>query len=169
MHLRDHEAHMQHVIERIATVAIIMGAAGAMPASAQEICIACQGPQALYRCVIENSGPSPGVSYKVACISALAREGGHEACAVKAVTVLECDAPIKRVNVAGEAPVVTGTGSAQALAVKPASPDEPPKTVEEALRRASKSTADGVSKAGNATGEAAKKTWNCVTSLFKSC
>ena len=61
-----------------------------------------------------------------------------------------------------------GGPAPQSAAVAPV-PDEPPKTVEEALRRATKSTTDGVAKAGNATGEAAKKTWNCVTSLFKSC
>jgi len=44
-------------------------------------------------------------------------------------------------------------------------PDAPPKTVEEGLKKAGKAVTD----TGNAVGNAMKKTWTCVTSLFGDC
>jgi len=70
---------------------------------------------------------------------------------------------------------------------KAAKTDEPPKTVEELAKRAAKdsqeslekagefvsdtaqSTGETIKDAGNAVGGAAKKTWDCVVSLFSDC
>jgi len=69
----------------------------------------------------------------------------------------------------------------------PAPPDGPPATVEEMARETAqksgenldkagkavtdtaKAAGDQIGKAGDAVGTAAKKTWDCVTSLFKEC
>ena len=51
-------------------------------AEAQEYCVACTGPDALYRCVIDGARPGVASSFQVLCISALAKEGPHASCAV---------------------------------------------------------------------------------------
>jgi hypothetical protein len=59
-------------------------------------------------------------------------------------------------------------------------PNEPPKTIAEMAKRANEQTADQMKKAndnvkesfkstGDAIGNATKKSWNCLTSLFKEC
>lgn len=48
-------------------------------------------------------------------------------------------------------------------------PDAPPRTVEELAKKAAESSKEGLEKAGTAVGDAAKKTWNCLTSLLSNC
>jgi hypothetical protein len=55
-------------------------------------------------------------------------------------------------------------------------PDEPPKTLAEMAKRANEQTAEQMKKAGenaksagDAIGNATKKTWDCMFSLFKQC
>ena len=150
---------------------------GAESASAQEFCVACTGPDATYRCQIANAGPEQTQSYTAACTGALQREGKHRACAVRGGTVLECVGPVKRVDILGKPAKQTPAGDAApkepyvlAEPPKPApDPAQPPKTVEEAVRRAAKSTSDGMAKTGEAISSGARKTWTCLTSLFTGC
>ena len=147
-------------------------------ATAQDFCVVCATPAGVYRCVPEGAGPGQSASLKLLCITTLAREGGHEVCSVRSGAAVDCDGPTRQVSAASDAAPAT---EAQAPVVpdrKPVEPaastrspakTEPPKTVEEAVRRAAKSTGEGVGEAGSAVGNAAKKTWNCLTSLFKSC
>src|SRR5215475_15503729 len=65
-------------------------------ATAQEYCVSCTQPNAIYRCVIEDARPG-GQSLTGLCLTALTREGGHAACRVKGGTVFDCNGPIKRV------------------------------------------------------------------------
>lgn len=188
-------------------VALIAAFTVVTPASAQEYCVACTGPQALYRCVLENATPT-GIPLKVLCIKMLAREGGHATCSVRSGTIFECDAPIKRIDATTAAEVLSpspvagpresgAAGIAPAVGFAPGVPsapqptgapmpgqgrrDEPspgprpadrpdnPETVEGLAKNISRSTQETLVKAGKGITTTTRKTWDCVTSFFKSC
>lgn len=166
--------------------AVVSMLGAATPAHAQEFCVTCEGPSAIYRCVLEGAGPAQAQPLKVVCVTTLAREFNHASCSVRGGTVFDCNGAVKRVNAQGTAPlgpdgkppdpvVVAGPP-----AVSPSPDSEPPKTVEELAKRMGKSTSENAKKTGGAVGEAFKKTgdaiggavtktWTCVTTLFKSC
>ena len=85
--------------KRVATAALLfaMVAAGSFSAAAQEYCVACTGPDAVYRCVVEQAAPT-GMTLKLLCIGTLAREGRHGSCAVKGGTVFDCNGPVRRID-----------------------------------------------------------------------
>jgi hypothetical protein len=162
----------------LGTVACVYAGA----AAAQEYCVACTEPDALYRCVIDGARPGGGQSLQLLCITTMAKSGGHATCSVKGGTVFECNAPIKRVPwVASER--LPQPGGAQVPAAPlatqspvPATPEEPPKTMVELAKRANEQTSEQMKKAGEtvkstgqAIGEATKKTWDCVISFFTHC
>ena len=176
--------------------AFIVAAGTATSVSAQEFCVACEGPAAVYRCVLEGIGPAQAQPLKVVCITTLAREFKHASCSVRGGTVFDCNGAIKRVNAQGFAPVrPDGTPLPPAVIAEPQkaplTDSEPPKTVEELAKRVGKSTSesakqtgiavdaavkktgsavgDAFKKTGDAIGGAATKTWTCLTTLFKSC
>src|SRR5262245_10504541 len=66
-------------------------------AEAQEYCVACSEPSAIYRCVIEGAQPRGGQSLQMLCVTTLAKQGGHATCSVKGGTVFECNGAVKRV------------------------------------------------------------------------
>jgi hypothetical protein len=148
-------------------------------ATAQEYCVVCSAPSATYRCVIEDARPGLSASLQMSCVTALAEDGQHGQCAVKrAVTVFECDGPIKKVSAAR----ANQPADMPAAAVIPTpvpvakSADEPPATVAEAAKRAKqatdqqlKDTGEQLQKAGEATGSFFKKTLSCIGSLFTRC
>lgn len=186
-----------------ATIAI----ATATTARAQEYCVACSGPDAFYRCVLERAVPT-GIPLQFLCVKTLAREGGHATCAVRSGTVFECDAPIRRIDTvsaaerlspaavdapqeadsprplpavgfAPEAP--SGPGQPGMPHSVPADQDRPPRdgsepherrdpeTVEELAKTISRSSKETFVKAGEAIKTTSRKTWDCVSSFFKSC
>lgn len=166
-----------------------LAAAQAVPAAAQEFCVACTRPNAIYRCIIDKAAPT-GASLKSICTGLLARQGGHASCAVQGGTVFDCDGQVRRVDAkaavsggAAIAPIVEKGGPQDAKSA-PAKPDptprqqaEPsanpataaPRTVEEAARGMTKSSGEALQKAGDAIAGSTRKAWGCVTSLFKSC
>lgn len=169
-----------------------LAASAAAPVAAQEYCIACTGPGAVYRCVIDRAEPS-GVRLKALCTGMLARQGGHATCAVRSGTVFDCDGPVRRIDARAAATILDGAvplppkaEKAGPAGLKPALPnaeptgrqpadpasrpaDAPPRTVEEAAREMTKSSGEAWQKAGDAIGSSTRKAWSCVTSLFKSC
>lgn len=159
------------------TLAIAALAAAAAPsvAIAQEYCVACTEPSALYRCVIDDARPGVAQSLQVACISRIARDGGHGQCAVKrGVTVFECDGIVKRISLAAEPvppqaaaapPVVAPTPAPAPAAAPPPPADAPPKTVAEMAKRA-KADSD---RQWEKTGNFFKKSLGCIASLFTKC
>lgn len=141
-------------------------------AHAQEYCVACSEPNAIYRCVIEGARPGGGQSLQVLCISTLAKQGGHASCAIKRGTVFECDGPVKRVPwSSSEGPTPPPqTQTPEKSAVKPEpDPSEPPKTLAEMTKQMNDQTAENMKKTGEAIKESTKKTFECVFSLFKQC
>lgn len=141
-------------------------------AAAQEYCVACTEPNAVYRCVIEQAVPT-SASLKMLCIGALAREGGHATCAVRSGTVFDCNGPIRRIDARSASDVLGGAIATPANASPVLTPPDPaakpenapPGTVEEVAKQMSKSSGEALGKAGEVT----RKAWGCVASLFKSC
>jgi hypothetical protein len=167
-------------------------AAGLAPAIAtgQEYCVACTGPDAVYRCVIDATSPQ-GMPLKTLCLTSITRDGQHARCDLKGGTVFDCNGPVRRVGKnrplpggdtpsAGTPPAevnasprkkATGTAPAEpsngATAGSP--PKTSPRTVEELARQAAASSAEKLRKANEVASEAPRRTWDCIASFFKSC
>jgi hypothetical protein len=60
------------------TLAIAVGALAGR-AEAQEYCVACTEPSAVYRCVIDGARPGGGQSLQMLCVTSMAKEG-HATC-----------------------------------------------------------------------------------------
>lgn len=143
-------------------------------AEAQEFCVACTGPVAVYRCVIDGARPG-GVSLPQLCTSVIARDGKHASCAIKGGTVFDCNGPVKHVPwTAGDVQPAPGSAAAAVppptpkpspAPAKQPGPNDPPQTMVDLAKRANEQTAEQMKKAGEAT----KKTWECVFSLFTRC
>ncbi len=160
-------------------------------ADAQEYCVSCTEPSAVYRCIIEGAQPGGSQPLQMMCITAMAKQGGHATCGIKRGTVFDCDGAVKRIpwsafNAPAQ-PVAPGRQSVvqppppPAPAADPkADPEEPPKTMLELAKRANEKTAEQMKKAnesmkeqakstGDAFAKASKKTWDCVSSFFTRC
>ncbi len=162
---------------------------------AQEYCVSCSGPNALYRCVFDNAAPT-GMPLKLLCTSTLARQGGHATCSVKGGTVFDCDAPIRRINAAnaatglttllsgspekpgvsgtmqpppGQAPVTSAPSGAAAPSPAKTKPASSPQTVEQLAKDVTRASKESLEKAGTTVGGTTRKAWDCITSWFKSC
>jgi hypothetical protein len=153
-------------------------------AHAQEYCVVCSQPNAVYRCVIDGAQPQGGQPLQMLCVTAMAKAGSHSNCSVKGGTVFDCDGAVRRVpwsaTNAPAAPIAPQQPAAGAQADPPASPEGPPQTVVEMARRANQQTTEQMKKAGenitqgaksvgDAVSNATKKTWDCMTSLFTRC
>jgi len=167
-------------------------------AAAAEYCVTCEGPPAMYRCVVdgtaEGPGKDPGASLH--CISEMAIKGRHDRCAVSRGAPFPCPGLTTIVTRDPNlAPAAPGTeAAAEPIEAEPSEPEKKPKkttgvpqTVEELAGETVRSSKEGLEKAGeaiggtakkageqignagSAIGSAASKTWNCITSLFGSC
>lgn len=157
----------------------------AAPAGAAEYCVTCEGPPALYRCVIDGRPEGPGKDPRASlyCISEMARQGKHERCAVSRGAPFPCPGLTALVT---PEPNNAATPEAAASAddttpyPDPQSPPdtlsdleletemeaaethrEPasrvPRTVEELAGQTARSSQEGLAKAGRAIGGTAKK------------
>ena len=154
-------------------------------AEAQEYCVACTGPSAMYRCIIEGARPGGSQPLQKLCTIAMAKEGPHAACSLKGGTVFDCNGPVKRVSWAAyNEPAAKGAVQETPkplVAPAPANdPEQPPRTVEEMAKRANQKTAEQLKKNnedvkekvetfGDKVGDTTKKTWRCIASLFTRC
>lgn len=170
---------------RAIVVTLLLSLAAAVPVAAQEICVTCAGPDAIYRCTIEKSekitarlGNLADKPMQTVCMKELARLGGHERCAVRREAVnAPCPGIEKQLslsslldNLPGQKPAsdttvpgsAGGEGSAASVPPVPApAPTEtkgPPRTVEELAKQT-----------GAKSKEQLAKTWKCLTSLFSNC
>lgn len=123
-------------------------------AQAQEYCVACAQPDAVYRCVIGDARLAGGQPLQAFCVSTLAREGGHKGCRIKPGTVFDCDGPIKRL----------ATDKAAPATAVPEKKTVPP-TVGEMAKETMSASREGADKAAGG----ARRAWGCVLSLFTSC
>jgi hypothetical protein len=172
---------------------------------AESYCVACFGPDAIYRCVIADApaGAAPDPRNQVQCIKQLAKSGAHARCSVERFSTKGCDGPERVIQpsaaaipltqpppaAATQAAPLSSTGTqTEPVPVEPAQePAGPPQTVEELAKTTVESTKKGlgdvgssvktttekagekIEDAGSAIGKAAKKSWDCVTSLFSDC
>jgi hypothetical protein len=152
---------MRVIAPATALLGLVFGA-HSQAVSAQEFCVACSGPTAVYRCVIGDARQAQGQPLQQFCTSTLTRQGGHAECGIRKGTVFDCDGPIKRI---GEAPPARDKGNQPSKTS--AEPEKP--NVADGMRDLSRDTGKQMEKTGEAAKGAAKSMWNCVTSLFKSC
>jgi hypothetical protein len=162
------------------SVGLCAGLSACGAAGAQEYCISCTQPNAVYRCVIEDARPG-GQSLTRLCLTALSREGGHASCSVKGGTVFDCNGAVKRVPWAAQEPgrVAEPAPSEPQPSQAPGSKAPPkgePKTVvdlakqaNENMQKANEGMQEQAQSAGQAIGKATKKTWECMLSFFFRC
>lgn len=148
-------------------------------AVAAEYCVTCEGPPALYRCVIDGQPEGPGKDPRASiyCISEMAKQGNHERCAVSrgapfpcpGLTALVEPQPQGAARPEHAAPYPDPQSPPDALpeleteadpeAAKAA--EEPasrvPRTVEELAGQTVRSSKEGLEKAGQAIGGTAQK------------
>jgi len=150
-------------------------------ARATEYCVTCEGPNAIYRCVVEGTPDGPGTnpSASLLCISEMAARGHHERCAVSRGAPFPCpgltatiaaqpdlpanpqssaDAPAGPPVTEGHPSEAVGQEEENAAGVPPASaPSKVPQTMEELAGQTMRSSKEGLAKAGEAIGGTAKK------------
>jgi hypothetical protein len=179
------------------------------PAAAESYCVACYGPDAVYRCVIAGAPATAPADprHQIQCIKQLAKGGGHARCSVERFSVEGCSGPERVIDPAAtniplapraaESEPVRPTPAMPPAASPPlpgdppaiAAPDpaQPPRTVEElakttventkkniddvtgTVKQSTQKAGDQIQGFGSAVGNAAKKSWDCVTSLFSDC
>jgi hypothetical protein len=152
-------------------------------AEAQEFCVSCAEPAAMYRCIIDGARPGGKQPLQMLCATAMTKEGGHSRCAIKGGTVFDCKGPVRRVSWAAynDPKGTPSLAPKQQTAVPPPDdPAQPPRTVEEMAKRANQKTAEDLRKAnegfkeqtqsfGEKMTDTTKKTWRCLSSFFTAC
>lgn len=154
---------------RIAALLLALGAAG--EAMALEYCVSCEGPAAMYRCVIEGTpdgaGSDPGAS--LYCISEMAAKGRHASCSVARGAPFPCPGFTATIAAPNTPPMESAPPAAarhdapapepaEATPAAPPAPDNKvPRTVEELAGQTVRSSKEGLEKAGQAIGGTAKK------------
>ncbi|MGE3063998.1 MAG: hypothetical protein AB7K67_00275 [Hyphomicrobiaceae bacterium] len=155
----------------------------ARPASAQEYCISCSGPETIYRCIIDGARPGGRQPLQMLCVTTMAKQGGHASCSVKSGTVFDCNGSVRHIPfeaAQGDQVPPVQTAPTGAPAKPTTGPAGEPRTIVDMAKRANKATEEQIQEAGDdvktsvkSTGDAikgaAKKTWSCVTSLFFKC
>jgi hypothetical protein len=151
-------------------------AATAPQASALEYCVTCEGPPAMYRCVIDGTADGAGKdpSASLHCISEMATRGKHQQCAVSRGAPFPCPGLTAMVQPPKGMPAPPAAASADAprpgdlaprdvtTAPEHAEPPKPepskvPRTVEELAGQTVRSSQEGLKQAGDAIGGTAKK------------
>ncbi len=175
--------------------ALILGGL-AFKASAQDYCVTCTGPEAKYHCIIGGDASVAARSSRgqMLCITQLAQSGGHASCSVSRTTTEPCEGQVKTVmfpaGEPGTLPVTEAIPPAAPTAAPPVAPPAltdgappPPPAPQQAPSAAgqmAKDSVDGLKKAGDAVtntvqntgkaiGNAASKTWKCLSSFFGDC
>lgn len=168
-------------------------------AQAPEFCVTCTAPDASYRCQVEGESAAAHSSRgQLLCITELAKSGGHSSCSAGRSPTTSCPGALRTVMFppgadlsplpAADAPLMTPAPSSAYAPPPVAAPNGPqqppppsptqaqPNTVEQLAKKTVETTGNGLEKAGkavtdtgNAIGNAAKKTWTCIATLFGDC
>lgn len=145
----------------------------------------------------ESALPDP--RNQVQCIKQLAKSGSHARCSVERFSTTGCNGPERIISPSTAALPLTPPPPAEGQETSPGAdaeplpqedvqtPAGPPQTVEELAKTTVESTKKGLGEvgssvksttekagekiedAGSAIGNAAKKSWHCLTSLFSDC
>lgn len=148
-------------------------------AAAQEYCVTCSEPGAVYRCIIDGARPGGNQPLQLLCASTMAKQGRHGACKVTGGTVFDCVGEIKHLSWAA-LNTATPPGAGQDATPAPAGvqpgPQEPPKTMVDLakqtnaqIKKANEDMKEKAKSMGQAFGDASKKSWDCMISFFTRC
>ena len=166
-------------MKRQALSVLLLTPALIAPATAGEVCVTCSGPPAIYRCTVDDASRLEGYRHskrilQIACITELARTGGHQQCRVQRTGSESCFGFRRTVSLAdtleslaarAENEPVEESAAEPPPAVSQQKESGPPRTVEELARRTADSSKEQLKK----TGKAVKQGWSCLTSLFQDC
>lgn len=143
----------------LAKLAVLLNAA---TAAAAEVCVTCTGPDARYVCEIRAlpAQAATGMQGQLLCIKELAAAGGHKTCSVSRSAPATCSGPLRVVSPPPAGVPFTSGVTPSASAVVAPVPAEP---------RAPSPSNGPLDAVGQGITHAARKSWSCVTSLFKDC
>ncbi|HRO48637.1 MAG TPA: hypothetical protein PLW75_00705 [Hyphomicrobium sp.] len=142
-----------------------------------EYCVTCEGPPALYRCVIDGQAEGPGKDPRASiyCISEMAKQGKHERCAVSRGAPFPCPGLTALIQPQRQGPahpehaapypdphsppdaLAEPEPEAEPAKTAPEPASKVPRTVEELAGQTVRSSKEGLEKAGQAIGGSAKK------------
>ena len=173
------------VIKPFATATLLFLVLGGTSARAQEACVVCAGPDAIYRCTVEKSdklarfGGAGDKALQHVCAKEMARQGKHEKCSVRRDTVgAACDGQPRMITIANlleaapepaPAPVTPVPASAPPAAKPAEAKPQPPRTLQELAERTGETSKQQIKDGGDTFGDSAKRTWKCITTLFQKC
>ena len=159
------------------------------------VCVVCTEPPAIYECVLPPKIQAQAGSHKLvrrglqlACIQEISKVRGHAKCGARRGKSGPCTGLIHTLQgpfgrpakstASGDEPSKpkrelrdgSAPEGAERVRDKNAKADDaPPKTVKELADQATKKTGEQLDDAGKAIGDAARKSWSCLTSLFSDC
>ena len=173
--------------------------AGSSSSHAQEACVVCDGPSAVYRCSVEKSdrlarfGSVGDKALQHVCAKEMARQGKHEKCSVKRdVSLASCDGAPRMITLASlleaetapqpatppppiAAPKSTPSSGASAppktaaSASAKAEPETPAPAVTQPPRTVQEMAERAGKDSGGSIGDTAQRTWKCLTTFFQKC
>ena len=154
-------------------------------------CVTCTGPSATYICEIERAAGDGGEGMRdqLLCIQRIAHDRGHQSCAVDRKPATSCQGPLQVVTRQEAAPsgstvepphrvaptpprdavpvqssaAPSGRREKTGMASAPSAANTAPGAIEEPVEKSM------LQKAGDSLGEASRRTWSCLSSLFKDC
>jgi hypothetical protein len=144
-------------------------------ARAESYCVACFGPDAIYRCIIADApaGAAPDPRNQVQCIKQLAKSGAHTRCSVERFSAKGCNGPERVISPSADAIPLTPPPPAEATQATPLdsdgvetepipveqaiTPAGPPQTVEELAKTTVESTKKGLGDVGTSVKNTTEK------------
>ena len=144
-------------------------------ARAESYCVACFGPDAIYRCIVADApaGAAPDPRNQVQCIKQLAKSGAHARCSVERFSAKGCNGPERIISPATAAiPLTPAPEAAATQSAPPGSPGMeaepapaepaeqpagPPQTVEELAKTTVESTKKGLGDVGSSVKNTTEK------------
>lgn len=155
--------------------------AGTATAGAESYCVACYGPEAVYRCVIAGvpATGAPDPRNQMQCIKQIATSGGHARCSVERFSVTDCQGTEKVISADAAIPIKKpsnpGLEAAEPAALPDASnttksepvsaPPQPPRTVEELAKSAAANTKDGLNEVGGTVKSTTEKAGEQISGI----
>lgn len=154
--------HLAITIAGCAAAAVTSWAAAATPL----YCVTCTEPDINYTCEVRGLAEQAanGMQGQMLCIKALAAESGHKTCSVNRNAPAPCSGPLRVVGPPDSEHNAAEANPKPAAKVRPGSIAAVPAT--EPIGTPAKGPLET---AGQGITDAAKKSWSCVTSLFKDC
>jgi hypothetical protein len=186
-------------LTRFAAVLTLFALAGSSAGYAQEACVVCDGPGAIYRCSVEKSdklarfGSVADKAVQHVCAKEMARQGKHEKCSARRdASPANCDGALRMITLASllEAesapqpaappppatppksaapPAVAAPAKTAASVPAKVEPEKPAPAVTQPPRTVQEMAERTSKDPGGSIGDTAQRTWKCLTTLFQKC